>query len=139
MDPILEFFKRDRFAEMIGVELLEARPGYAKGKVDIRSEHLNGFRAVQGGVIFTLADFVMAGASNADGRLAVAINASINYIKSGYGKVLYAEAKETSSNPKLASYEVLVTNDQGETIATMQGLAYRKKDTLAQIVEKMPD
>lgn len=139
MDSIIEFFKRDRFAESIGIELLDARPGYAKGKVDIKPQHLNGFRAVQGGVIFTLADLVLAAASNANGKLAVSINASINFIKSGYGTVLYAEARELISNPKLGNYEVLVTNDKNETIASLQGLVYRKKETLAEIIQQFLD
>lgn len=138
MTEIKNFFKRDRFAESIGIELLNISLGYAKAKIDIKPEHLNGFRAVQGGVLFTLADLAMAAASNANGQLAVSINASINYIKSAYGTTIYAEAREVSSNPKLASYEVTISNDKNEVIATLQGLMYRKKESLQDIIQKLP-
>ena len=139
MTEIKNFFKRDRFAESIGIELLTVSLGYAKAKIDIKPEHLNGFRAVQGGVLFTLADLAMAAASNANGQLAVSVNASINYIKSAYGTTIYAEAKEVSSNPKLASYEVTISNDKNEVIATLQGLMYRKKESLKDIIQKLPE
>lgn len=139
MTEIKNFFKRDRFAESIGIELLNISLGYAKAKIDIKPEHLNGFRAVQGGVLFTLADLAMAAASNANGQLAVSVNASINYIKSAYGTTIYAEAKEVSSNPKLASYEVTISNDKNEVIATLQGLMYRKKESLKDIIQKLPE
>ncbi len=139
MTEIKNFFKRDRFAESIGIELLNISLGYAKAKIDIKPEHLNGFRAVQGGVLFTLADLAMAAASNANGQLAVSINASINYIKSAYGTTIYAEAREVSSNPKLASYEVTISNDKNEVIATLQGLMYRKKESLQDIIQKLPE
>ena len=139
MTEIKNFFKRDRFAESIGIELLTVSLGYAKAKIDIKPEHLNGFRAVQGGVLFTLADLAMAAASNANGQLAVSVNASINYIKSAYGTTIYAEAREVSSNPKLASYEVTISNDKNEVIATLQGLMYRKKESLQDIIQKLPE
>ena len=139
MTEIKNFFKRDRFAESIGIELLTVSLGYAKAKIDIKPEHLNGFRAVQGGVLFNLADLAMAAASNANGQLAVSINASINYIKSAYGTTIYAEAREVSSNPKLASYEVTISNDKNEVIATLQGLMYRKKESLQDIIQKLPE
>ena len=139
MTEIKNFFKRDRFAESIGIELLNISLGYAKAKIDIKPEHLNGFRAVQGGVLFTLADLAMAAASNANGQLAVSINASINYIKSAYGTTIYAEAREVSSNPKLASYEVTISNDKNEVIASLQGLMYRKKESLQDIIQKLPE
>ena len=130
MTEIKNFFKRDRFAESIGIELLNISLGYAKAKIDIKPEHLNGFRA---------ADLAMAAASNANGQLAVSINASINYIKSAYGTTIYAEAREVSSNPKLASYEVTISNDKNEVIATLQGLMYRKKESLQDIIQKLPE
>jgi acyl-CoA thioesterase len=60
----------------------------------------------------------------------VAINVSITFIKAARGGVLTAEAVEESVNPKLGSYRISITNEQGELIATFQGLAYRKKDAL---------
>lgn len=136
---VIAYFKRDRFAELLGIKILTANPGYAKGMLEVRPEHLNGFRVIQGGVIFTLADFICAVACNADGQHSVSVNASISYIKSGTGSVIYAEAKELVSNSRLSSYEVIITNDKEERIATFQGMCYRKRETLAEVIQRLPD
>lgn len=139
MEEIKKFFKRDRFAEMIGIELLEIRPGYAKAKLDITDKHLNGFRAVQGGVTYTIADLVMGAASNACGQLAVTLNASITYIQSVRAGTIYAIAEEVTSRGHISTYNVTVTNQDDELICTFQGIAYKKRETLQDIIKKLPE
>lgn len=135
MDTIREFFKRDKFAELAGIELLEISPGSAKARMKIGPQHLNGVNIVHGGAIFTLADLVFAAASNSHGTVAVAINASISFIKaSPAGTTLFAQGREIACNPKLATYSIDVTNETGEVIAVFQGMVYRKKDTLADVL-----
>ena len=63
-------------------------------------------------------------------RLAMGINTSISYVKAAVKGNLYAEATEQSLNPKLASYSVLVTDDDKNTVAIFQGMVYRKQETL---------
>ncbi len=46
---------------------------------------------------------------------------------------LYAEAKEVSISPKIGTYDIRVTNEKGELIATFEGLAYRKKEKLEEL------
>ena len=53
---IKEFFKKDRFADLIGAELIEASEGYAKARLKVEERHLNGGDICQGGAVFTLAD-----------------------------------------------------------------------------------
>jgi acyl-CoA thioesterase len=131
MDRIREFFRReDKLAKYLGIELLEVTPGGAKVRMPIREHHLNGVRTVHGGAIFSLADFAFAAASNSHGDVSVAIQTSVTFIKAAAAGTLTAEAKETSRNPKLGTYQVDVRDDQGDLIASFQGLAYRKKDKL---------
>jgi acyl-CoA thioesterase len=130
MDPIQQFAKHDAFAGNIGIELLDASPGYAKAQLEIETRHLNGLNTVHGGAIFSLADFVFAAAANAHGTIAMAINVHISYIKAATGGVLLAEAREVSLNPKLGTYSVRVTNEAGELIATFEGMVYRKKEAI---------
>jgi acyl-CoA thioesterase len=122
--------KNDRFAAHSGIELLTVSPGNATAKMVLQPHHLNAVKTVQGGAIFTLADFTFAAASNSHGTVAVAINASITFIKAAVTGTLWAEARELSKNFKIGSYIVEVKDDHGELVATFQGLAYRKKDKL---------
>lgn len=130
MQAIWEFFKNDRFAQHSGVELLEIAKGRAKARMAIEDRHLNGVDLVHGGAIFTLADLVFAAASNSHGTVAVAINASIWFVKAARGGTLVAEARETSRNPKLATYSIEVTDDAGDLVARFEGMVYRKKDPI---------
>jgi acyl-CoA thioesterase len=127
MEDLKRYFKKDNFTVHSGIELLEVSPGYAKTRIVIEEKHLNALRAVQGGAIFTLADLAFAAASNAYGNAAVGINANISYVKAGIKGTLTAEAKETSINPKIATYTVNVTDDEGDLVAIFQGMVYRKK------------
>ena len=121
------FIEKDLFAQHVGIELIEMAKGSAKATLKIQKHHLNGVGLTQGGVVFTLADLVFAAASNAYGPIAVAINASISFVKaSTVGAVLTAEAKEVSRNRKLASYSIHITDDQEEIVAIFQGMVYIK-------------
>jgi acyl-CoA thioesterase len=126
---IREFLHNDKFADLLGIELLEAADGKAKTKLVIKDEHLNAVQIVHGGVIFSLADFTLAAAANSHGTIAVAVNANISFLNAAKKGTLYAEAVEISRNNKIASYSINVTNAEGELIANYQGMVYRKKET----------
>ena len=130
MEAIKKFFKNDRFAEHVGIELLEVSEGRAKAKMEIKDHHLNGIDIAHGGAIFSLADLAFAVASNSHRTIALGINASISYLKAATGGTLIAEAKEVSLNPKLATYEVRVTDENNDLIAIFLGTVYRKKDKI---------
>jgi len=64
------------------------------------------------------------------GTLSMGINASISFVKAATKGILFAEAKEQSLNPKLASYSVTVTDEENDVVAIFQGMVYRKKQSL---------
>lgn len=132
MGDLHEFFKHDRFAGSVGIELLAVSKGSARAKMEIRENHLNAVNIVHGAAIFSLADLAFAVASNSHGNVAVAVNANISFLKAAgqETRTLFAEATEVSRNFKLASYTVRVTDDQEALIAIFQGMVYRKKDRL---------
>ena len=123
---IKEFFKADRYAALSGIELLTVEPGRAKARMEIREMHLNAGNVVQGGAIFTLADFAFAAAVNAYGNLAVSIETSIRYFKGVGSGVLFAEAQIVHLHKRLATFEIRVTNETDELIALFTATAYRK-------------
>ena len=139
LEHIKKFFSdRDRFAKHIGIELVEVSEGQATARVEIGEHLLNSANMIHGGAIFTLADFAFAAACNSYGKIALSINVSINFVLAAYEGVLEAKAREMTRQGKLSTYEVLVTNEKKEIIATFQGLAYHKKDPLIGL-EKVMD
>lgn len=130
MEKVKKLFQNDKFAEYLGIKLLEVSKGYAKAKLVINEKHINGLGTVQGGVIYSLADLVFEIASNSHGTIAVAVNASISYFKAVREGYLIAEGKEISLNNKLASYVVNIIDSTGDLVAVFQGMVYRKKKAL---------
>ena len=135
MDNLKKFVEKDNFAKHLGVEMLEYSPGRAKARMELKSHHLNSACTVHGGAIFSLADAVFSVASNSHGTLAMAINVSISFFKAAKSGTLFAESREVSLNPKLATYLIDVKDDAGNAIALFQGTVYRKKDSIGDIVK----
>jgi acyl-CoA thioesterase len=135
MDQVQRFVDADRFAKHLGIELLEFSPGKAKAKMFLHDHHLNSAGTVHGGAVFSLADAVFSVASNSHGTLAMAINVSISFFKAARSGTLYAEGREISFNPKLATYLIEVKDEAGNAVALFQGTVYRKKDALADVLK----
>ncbi len=136
MSSVIEqFIKNDRFAEMIGVEIVEHGEGTAKARLELREEHLNSAGTAHGGLIFSLADAVFSVASNSHGTLAMAINVSISFFKAVREGTLTADGREISFNPRLATYLIEVRDETGDLVASFQGTVYRKRDRLEDILQ----
>ena len=121
-----EFFAADSFARENGMELVTVSPGRATVSMQVCDRHKNSHGTVHGGAPFTLADTAFALASNSHGIPAAAINAHISYLTAARDGILTAEAEEFTRNPKLASYTVVITDDEERKIAIFQGMVFRK-------------
>ena len=121
---------KDRFAAHCGIQLLSIASGHARAKMELKPQHWNGLGTVQGGAIFTLADFTFAAAANSHGTISVALNVSISFLKAAKTGTLWAEAREVSKGFKVGSYTIEVKDDERAIVAIFQGVAYRKKDRL---------
>ena len=126
-----EFFKNDRFADSVGIELIEVRKGYSKAQLKITDAHLNAGNRTQGGVLFTLADLALAAAANSHGTLAFSLSSNITFLRaSATGDTLYAEARERYTGRSTGYYQIDITNQHGELIATFESSVFRKSDPL---------
>ena len=126
-----EFFKKDLFAGKTGVELIEIKAGYSKARLVITEEHLNAGHRTQGGALFTLADLALAAAANSHGVLSCSLSSNITFLRgSGVGDTLYAEARERYVGRTTGYYQIDVTNQKGELIATFESSVFRKGDAL---------
>nr|WP_325288827.1 hotdog fold thioesterase [uncultured Bacteroides sp.] len=126
-----EFFKNDRFADSVGIELTEVKEGYSKAQLTITDIHLNAGNRTQGGVLFTLADLALAAAANSHGTLAFSLSSNITFLRaSGTGDTLYAEARERYTGRSTGYYQIDITNQRGELIATFESSVFRKSDPL---------
>lgn len=127
LDPKIEsVLGNDRVADWCDMTVVSVGDGGAVVSMTLADRHLNGNDAAHGGVTYALADVAFALAVNSRGP-AVSANASITYCAAACaGDTLVATASEVSLSRKLGTYEVIVRDTSGKTIALFQGLGYRK-------------
>ena len=107
-----------------GIEIEEAREGYARIRMRLRADMLNGHRIAHGGMVFALADTAFAYACNSRNLRTVAAQASIVFLDSArVGELLTAEAREEALAGRSGVYNATVRGEDGRTIATFQGLS----------------
>ncbi len=110
----------DNYANLTGIEVLLAEPGYAKTRLPVKKEILNGHGKVHGGAYFTLADYTAALASNMLGTPTTAINGSISFLKAVREGELTAEAKTVKSGKRMTFMTVEIYDDKGNLAAIFQ-------------------
>ncbi len=121
LEDIRRKYEADRFAtEAAGVTIVSAEPGRAVCEMALRPVHRNALGNVQGGAIFTLADFAFAVASNAYSEyVSVSLQHDITFLRASRGSVLRAEASSVRDGRHMNFYRVEVTDDCGALIAVM--------------------
>lgn len=133
-DQLRRFFNtRNPFARFLGIEVLEAGPDSATARMTLAPDLMNPFGTANAGAVFSLAETAFGAAANAGGNVAVAVNLSISYLKPGVSGTLTARARLSTRGGPLASYEVEVSDGEGQVIAHAQAMAYNRKESLIEL------
>ena len=118
LDKAREYFGQDQYsAQQTGIEILDAKNGYAKCSLRIEDKHKNAQGRVMGGVIFTMADYAFAIAANLGRSPTVTHTSQIVYLSFTSGNVLFAETEKIREGRKTCFYKIMITDDTGAEIA----------------------
>ena len=117
INELRDFFSNDRVASDMGCRIIEADSNHSVVEIDIEEKHLNGNNCVQGGVMFTLADFASAVTANADEIAFVSADGNISFINAGKGKKLIAEATVIKRGKTLVFTEAVLYDENNKNIA----------------------
>ena len=129
IEKMLKAQEREPFPKLLGITCDEVKEVYARCKMVVTEKMLNIFGSAHGGAVFSLLDESFQLACNSHGKVAVALNLSITYVKGALpGDILISEVVEKSRTNRTAVYDASVKNGEGELVATGQALAYRKKE-----------
>jgi acyl-CoA thioesterase len=119
-------YERDPASQALGMTLDAIRPGYARMRMRVREDMLNGHGTCHGGYIFMLADSAFAFACNSHNFNTVGAGCTIDYLAPGRaGDVLVAEAVEQALAGKTGVYDVVVTDQDGRKVALFRGKSHR--------------
>lgn len=123
--------KSEPYAKMMGLELMKVESGYALVRMAFTERHHNIYSRCHGGAIFSLIDEAFQIASNSSGKIEIALNVNVSYMKAPRdGDVLVAEAKLIDSSRRISHFLIEVRNGEGALMASCQATAYRRDDPL---------
>jgi len=130
-----KMFEKDAYVKLSGIEIVEITDESATVRAKIQAEHLNANGAVQGGMLYTLADFAFAVHANHLHPMTVTQGGHINYIRAAITDEVTATAVERVRSGHNTVSEVVVRNSAGETvcICTFNGFV---KDVAREELEK---
>lgn len=124
-DP-MDTFADDPFCSLLGIILRSVSAGTAQTQLTITDDHLNFHGIPHGGAIYSLADAAFAAASNSHGESAVAMETHTSYLESvETGATLTATATEIHRTRRTGAYEITITDEHDQRIASFYGRAYR--------------
>jgi len=125
-EEVRERIAGDPYCERLGIDLVALDAGEATTELTVTEGLLNFHGTPHGGAIYSLADAAFAAASNSHGDTAVALETNVSYLAAvDEGATLTATATETHRTRRTAEYEVVVTDDEGDRVATFRGRVYR--------------
>jgi len=125
-DELRERIAADPYCATLGIDLLALEPGRAVTALTVTDDLVNFHGTPHGGAIYSLADAAFAAASNSHGETALALETNISYLEAvDVGETLKATAEETHLTDRTAEYEVVITDDEDERVATFRGRVYR--------------
>lgn len=114
------------FADDVGIELTQAAGGNAAGRLTLEERHSSSRERVvaHGGVAYALADTVGAAAVlSINDFVTPTVDMRMDYLApvTADGTEMRATAEVLSDGDSVATVEVTVTDDDGETVATARG------------------
>ena len=111
------------FVDHLGIELLEKADGRVRIRFYPKSEHLNSWKGVHGGVVITLLDVALGSASRALDLSCVGattIELKANFLAAALGPVT-AEGRAQRAGRSLIFAEGEVSDERGVTLAKGSG------------------
>lgn len=98
-------------------KIIKVEENYCELEGKITETSLNPFGIAHGGFIFGLADTAAGIAAMTNGKKAVTINSTIDYLNPGKGESLKAVAKCLKSGKNISNFEVFIYDEENKLIA----------------------
>ena len=124
MSAVDAMMAADRASAALGIEVVEYGPGWARTRMPVRDDMVNGHDIAHGGLVFTLADTAFACACNSWGPVSVASGCEITFVTPArLGDVLEAHAQERVRFGRSGIYDVTVRRGD-DVVAEFRGRSH---------------
>ena len=121
---VRDMLGQDAASAGLGIELTGAGAGWARVRMTVRPDMVQGHGTCHGGLVATLADTAFAAACNSRGKgPSVAASADVTWVRPAFeGDVLVAEAEERVRSGRTGVTDVTVRREaDGEVVALFRG------------------
>lgn len=112
----VKYFENDGYVKLSGITLVELTEEKAVASAKIGKEHLNANGSVQGGMLYTIADFAFAVHANFLHPATVTQGGHIQYIRAAVTGEITATARETVRAGHNTVSEVIIRDEKGEIV-----------------------
>lgn len=122
-----QFFENDQFAKTLEIEIRSIDNQSSEVGVSVKKEYLNANGCVQGGMLYTVADFAFAVLTNYLHPMTVTQGGHIQYLRPAYTQKIKAVAKETARNGHNCVGEVILYGDAEEILCVCNFTGFVKE------------
>lgn len=121
-----QLLEKNPFAQLLGMELLEVREGYAYGRMRMDEHFTNIYGGMHGGCSYALADTLAGVAASTYGNYVTTIDGKMNYLEAvkdtGY---VYGEAEVQRQGGRIGVYTVKLMDENQKVLVTADFTYYR--------------
>ncbi len=117
IEALKEIVARNPFAVSIGMELLDAAPGFARARIHLEPQYENIYGGMHGGCAFSLADTLAGIAAATFGSRVTTLQASVNYMRPILDtEYLYCTAQVQRDGTKVSVVRTELADDSGKLL-----------------------
>ena len=118
--------EKDQVFRLFQMAIEEVRPGYARIRMPFLDCMKNGWGALHGGVICTLADIAFgAAAQEGQPTFVVSLSSAIEFLRPGKVGPFTGEAKLVRQGNTISNFDVQVRDGEGKLIARSMASGFR--------------
>ena len=123
-EQVKSMYEQDNSLALLGITITKVEPNHTEGEMTITKEMCNGFDTIQGGILFTFADALFAGACNTTTATpTVASQVNIHFIAPGkIGTTLRGVARQTQTWGRNVLTDVTIYDGE-RAIAEFRGMS----------------
>ena len=120
LDEAIKYFSHDRFAmDVTGIVIEDVAEDYSKVSLVVHDKHLGARDHLMGGVLYTMADFAFAVATNTPDHFTMTSSSNINYLRQPKDDRIIAECKCIKNGHRTCLFETRIADGQGNLLAVV--------------------